>query len=233
MGTAARKDLPNQMIHSPKSGFAEGIRSIRTGILLSDIDTKKKRLVVTSSVPGEGKTTLSINLSLTLGQVEKVLLLEGDLRRPSVAAKCGIEGKVLGLTDWLSGEAPLENCMYRHVEGNIDILPVGKVPPNPAEILASGRFHKLMDLLAEKYDRIVIDSAPCHAVSDTVLLSQHCDGLIFLVQADSTSKRMIRSAIKHLRHAQVPIIGTVVNEVDVKRKGHYYAAYYYDYGYYA
>jgi polysaccharide biosynthesis transport protein len=227
-----RKDLSQKMIHSPKSGFAEGIRSIRTGILLSDIDKKRKRLVVTSSVPEEGKTTLAINLAMAHGQIEKVLLLEGDLRRPSIAARCGIKDKSAGLVDWLSGSAPLENCIYRHEAANIDILHVGKVPPNPAEIFASGRFLSLIEALAERYDRVIIDSAPCHAVSDTVMLAQNCDGLIFLVQADVTSKRMIRSAVKHLRHARIPIVGAVVNQIDLKRHGHYYASYYTEYGYY-
>jgi polysaccharide biosynthesis transport protein len=229
----AQKDLPNQMLQAPRSGFAEGIRSIRTAILLSDLDAKKKRLVVTSSVPEEGKTTLAINLAIALGQVEKVLLLDGDLRRPSIGSKCGIKDKSPGLIEWLSNSKTLEECIYRHPDANIDILPVGKIPPNPAEILASGRFHTLVDALVERYDRIVIDSAPCHAVSDTVLLAQNCDGLVFLVQADVTSKRMIRSAVKHLRQSRIPIIGAVVNQVDLKRHGHYYASYYYNYGYYA
>ncbi|HXG29213.1 MAG TPA: polysaccharide biosynthesis tyrosine autokinase [Nevskiales bacterium] len=233
LGAGARKDLPNQMLHAPRSGFAEGIRSIRTGVLLSDLDVKKKRLVVTSSAPEEGKTTIAINLAVALGQIEKVLLLEGDLRRPSIAAKCGIKDKSPGMIEWLSNAKPLEECIYRHAEANIDILPVGKVPPNPAEILASGRFHKLVELLMDRYDRIIIDSAPCHAVSDTVLLAQNSDGMIFVVQADVTGKRLIRSAIKHLRHARVPIVGSVVNQIDLKRHGHYYASYYYNYGYYA
>jgi polysaccharide biosynthesis transport protein len=233
LGAAARRDLPNQMLHQPRSGFAEGIRSVRTGVLLSDLDVKKKRLVVTSSVPEEGKTTIAINLAVALGQIEKVLLLEGDLRRPSIAAKCGIKDKSPGMIEWLSNAKSLEECIYRHSEANIDILPVGKAPPNPAEILASGRFHKLVELLMDRYDRIIIDSAPCHAVSDTVLLAQNCDGMIFVVQADVTGKRLIRSAIKHLRHARVPIVGSVVNQIDLKRHGHYYASYYYNYGYYA
>lgn len=233
LGASTRKDLPNQMLHAPRSGFAEGIRSIRTGILLSDIDVRKKRLVVTSSVPEEGKTTIAINLAVALGQIEKVLLLEGDLRRPSIAAKCGIKDKSPGMIEWLSNSRPLDECIYRHVEASIDILPVGKVPPNPAEILASGRFHQLVELLASRYDRIVIDSAPCHAVSDTVLLAQNCDSMIFVVKADATGKRLIRSAIKHLRQARVPIAGSVVNQIDLKRHGHYYASYYYNYGYYA
>lgn len=233
MPSGERKQLPHHMVREPRSGFAEGIRSIRTGILLSDLDTKRKRIVVTSSIPEEGKTTLAINLAIAHGQIEKVLLLEGDLRRPSIAAKCGITDRAAGLIDWLSGSQPLENCIYRDAESNIDILPAGKAPPNPAEIFASGRFHKLIEMLAERYDRIIVDSAPCHAVSDTVLLAQNCDGLVFLVQAEVVSKRVIRSAVKHLRQVKVPIIGTVVNQIDLKHHGQYYASYYYNYGYYS
>ena len=227
-----RKDLANFLVSKPRAGYSEGIRSIRTGVLLGDLDSKRKRLVVTSSVPGEGKTTLAINLAIAHGEIEKVLLLEGDLRRPSVAAKCGIKDSS-GLVDWLAGTLPLERCIFRHQEAKIDILPVGKAPPNPAEVFASGRFHKLIDTLMERYDRIIIDSAPCHAVSDSVLLAQNCDGLIFVVHADVTGKRMLRSAIRHLRQSNIPIIGAVVNQVDMKRQGHYFASYYHEYGYYS
>lgn len=233
-GFGSSKQLSLQLMQQPKSGFAEGVRSIRTGVVLSDLDKKRKRLIVTSCVPEEGKTTLAMNLAFAHGEIEKVLLLEGDLRRPSVAKKCGLaRNGFAGLTEALSGTANLTDCIYRLEEGNIDILPIGQLPPNPAEILTSDRFRQLIELLTTKYDRIIIDSAPCHAVSDTYLLAQHCDAMIFLIKADSTGRRMIKNAMQHLKHAQIPLLGTVINQVDMKRHGHDFGGYYYDYGYYA
>jgi succinoglycan biosynthesis transport protein ExoP len=233
-GSSSTKQLPLQMLKEPKSGFAEGIRSIRTGVVLSDLNHKRKRLIVTSCAPEEGKTTVALNLALAHGQIEKVLLLEGDLRRPSIAKKCGFaKNSFTGLTEVLSGSANLSECIYTLEGSNIDILPISKTPPNPAEILTSSRFRELLELLDSKYDRLIIDSAPCHAVSDTYLLARYCDAMIFVAKAEGTSRRMIKNAMQNLKQADTPLLGTVVNQVDMKRHGRDFGSYYYSYGYYA
>ncbi len=220
------------VLDQPKSSFSEGIRSIRTGLVLNDLDQKKKRLIVTSSAPQEGKTTVALNLAVTLGQMERVLLIDCDLRRPMLGKLVGLTSAKPGLTELLSELVKPENCIHRYEPGNIDVLPVGKLPPNPGEILASQRFRKLIEVLSARYDRIVFDSAPCQAVSDTLLLAQNADAVLFVVKSEKTTRGLVRHSIRQLRHARAPLIGAVVNYVDLERDARYYDSYYYAYRYY-
>lgn len=222
-----------QFVAEPKTGFSEGIRSMRTGILLSDLTLKRKRVVVTSSVPKEGKTLISCNLAMSLGQSEKVLLIDCDLRRPSVARALGMPDKLPGLTEYLSGAASLDQCIHHLDVGKIDVLPLGTVPPNPGEVLASQKFHLLIESFSTQYDRIIFDSAPCQAVSDTLLLAQHVDAVIFVARADSTTRNLIRNSVRQLRYARAPLVGAIINAVDMKKHSKRYGNYYYDYRYYA
>lgn len=220
------------VLDQPKSSFSEGMRSIRTGLVLSDLDQKKKRLIVTSSAPQEGKTTVALNLAVTLGQMERVLVIDCDLRRPMLGKLIGLTSAKPGLTELLSELVKPENCIHRYEAGNIDVLPVGKLPPNPGEILASQRFRKLIEVLSARYDRIVFDSAPCQAVSDTLLLAQNADAVLFVVKSEKTTRGLVRHSIRQLRHARAPLIGAVVNYVDLERHARYYDSYYYAYRYY-
>lgn len=220
------------VLDQPKSSYSEGMRSIRTGLVLSDLDQKKKRLIVTSSAPQEGKTTAALNLAIVLGQMERVLLIDADLRRPALGKQIGLSSGKAGLIELLSDLAKPENCIYRFEQGNIDVMPVGKLPPNPGEILASQRFRKLIEVLSARYDRIVFDSAPCQAVSDTLLLAQNADAVIFLIKSEKTTKGLVKHSIRQLRHARAPLIGAVVNAVDMERHARYYDSYYYAYRYY-
>lgn len=222
-----------QFVSEPKTGFSEGIRSIRTGILLSDLSHKRKKVVVTSSVPKEGKTLISCNLAMSLGQMEKVLLIDCDLRRPSVARSLGMPDKLPGLTEYLSGMAPLDRCIHHLEAGKIDVLPLGEIPPNPGEVLASQKFHLLIESFSTQYDRIIFDSAPCQAVSDTLLLAQHVDAVIFVARADSTTRNLIKTSVRQLRYARAPLTGAIINAVDMKKHSKRYGSYYYDYRYYA
>ena len=222
-----------QFISEPKTGFSEGLRSIRTGILLADLSHKRKKVVVTSSVPKEGKTTISCNLAMAFGQMERVLLIDCDLRRASVSRALGMLDKVPGLTEYLSGAVPLEQCIHRIEAGKIDVLPVGQIPPNPGEVLASQKFHLLIESFASQYDRIIFDSAPCQAVSDTLLLVQHVDAVVFVVKADSTTRSLIKSSVRQLRQARAPLAGAIINAVDMKKHSKRSGSYYYDYRYYA
>ncbi|TXI81878.1 MAG: polysaccharide biosynthesis tyrosine autokinase [Cupriavidus sp.] len=222
-----------QFVAEPKTGFSEGIRSIRTGILLSDLSHKRKRVVVTSSVPKEGKTLISCNLAMSLGQMEKVLLIDCDLRRPSVARALGMPDKLPGLTEYLAGTASLDQCIHHLEAGKIDVLPLGEIPPNPGEVLASQKFHLLIESFSTQYDRIIFDSAPCQAVSDTLLLAQHVDAVIFVAKADSTTRSLIKTSVRQLRYARAPLTGAIINAVDMKKHSKRYGSYYYDYRYYA
>ncbi|WP_161554136.1 GumC family protein [Stenotrophobium rhamnosiphilum] len=222
-----------QFVAEPKTGFSEGLRSIRTGLLLADLSHKRKKIVVTSSAPKEGKTTISCNLAMAFGQMERVLLIDCDLRRASVSRSLGMTDKLPGLTEYLSGTAPLDKCVHRIESGKIDVLPVGQIPPNPGEVLASQKFHLLIESFAAQYDRIIFDSAPCQAVSDTLLLVQHVDAVIFVVKAESTTRNLIKNSVRQLRQARAPLVGAVINAVNMKKHSKRYGTYYYDYRYYA
>lgn len=216
------------VLDEPRSLFAEAIRTVRTGIVLSDLDHRNKRLLVTSAVPLEGKSCISSNLALAFGQMERVLLVDGDLRRPTLGRYLGLDPETPGLTDLLSGQAEHARVIQPIAEG-VDFLPVGKAPPNPAELLTSERFRRTLDELAAGYDRIVIDSSPCQPVSDTLLLAQHADAGIFVIEHDSTGLHVVRGALKRLQQSRIRMLGAVLNRFDPKKAGAYEGGYYYTY----
>ncbi|MGB2221231.1 MAG: GumC family protein [Neptunomonas phycophila] len=224
-----------QFVEDPSSTYSESLRTIRTGVVLSALDNPHKTISVTSTIPGEGKTTLSTGLALAVGQMEKVLLLEADMRRPSIGRALGLNREAAGLSDVVAGSAKLEDAIQRFEAGNIDVLIAGKIPPNPSELLSSKRFGKLLEVLETKYDRIIIDTAPSQAVSDAMVLAQHVGAMIYVVKADSTTYQNARNGLKRLHEVKAPILGVVLNQVDVKRGAKYhgeeYGGYYDVYGY--
>jgi len=224
--------LVHMEIEQPEAMFSEGVRTLRTSLLLSDVNHRRKRVLVTSAVPGEGKTSIALNLAMALGQMEKVILIDADLRKPSIASRLNLPEKTKGITDVLAGTVELGPCILRHAEGNIDVLACGTLPPNPLELLSSARFAVLLQTLTERYDRIVMDSPPTMPVSDALVLSRSADAVLFLVKADSTTGRLISASVKQLRKAGAPLIGAVLNQADTKRQsGFSYGYYYYQGGY--
>lgn len=211
-------------------GFAEAMRTVRTGVILSSIDSPHQIVVVTSSVPGEGKTTTSLNLALAMGQMEKVLLIDADMRRPSVAKACGIPGASPGLSNLVAGSADMQQCIHHLPDGNIDVLTAGLIPPNPLELLSSKRFREVLTHLSEQYDRIVIDSAPTLAVSDALMLATMANAVIYVVKSDSTAFHTARTGIQRLQRVSAPLAGVVLNQVNFTKASKYGSYYgYYDY----
>ena len=220
-------------VSDSRGPFAESIRTIRTGFVLSNLDAPAKVTVVTSSTPNEGKSTLALNLGEALAQMEKVLLIDGDMRRPTVAKTCGLDRKAKGLSNLVSGTAEAKDCIHRWDIGKMDVLPAGLVPPNPLELLSSKRFAQVLEGLKKHYDRIIIDSAPTQAVSDALVLSSLADAVIYVVKADSTSVTLVKGCLKRLNDVNAPITGVVLNGMDMDKKGaysdqyaHYYGGYY-------
>jgi len=216
--------------------FAEAVRSLRTSFILSGIDKPHQVTLVTSSVPNEGKTTLSENLALAMGQMERVLLIDGDMRRPSLATQFGFPASTEGLAELVAGTASLEVCTQRLEKPGLDLITAGAVPSNPLELLSSRRFDALLSELRQKYDRIIIDSAPTQAVSDSLMLSAKCDAVIYVVKADSTATNVVVNGLQRLMRVGAPIIGVVLNQFDSNVAARYgYAssdgANYYGYGY--
>lgn len=216
-----------------QQGFAEAMRTVRTGVVLSGIDKPHKVVVITSSVPGEGKTTTALNLSLAMGQMEKVILIDADMRRPSVGRACGIPGSTPGLSNVVAGTATLDDCICHLAEGGIDVLVAGLLPPNPLELVSSKRFGELVAELSTRYDRVVIDSAPTLAVSDALVLSTFANAVIYVVKSDSTPFHNARTGIQRLQRVNAPITGVVLNQVQLHKASKYgsYYGYYAYYGY--
>jgi len=215
-------------------GFSEAIRTIRTSVVLCSLDDPCKVILVTSTVPGEGKSTLAFNLAVSLGQMERVLLIDADLRRPTQAKICNLGGTNRGLAYLLANPASQEECVMHHEATNIDVIPAGFVPPNPSELLSSRAFTGLVEEMTKKYDAVVIDSPPVQAVSDTQLLVRYVRSVIYVIEADKTPVPAARAGLKRLQRLGAPLSGAVVSKLDMEKVARYeklYSNYGYGYGY--
>ena len=227
-----RSEIAHMFQEGQNKPFCEAIRTIRTGVVLSAMDNAHKVIVITSSIPDEGKSTVSANLAFALGQVEKVLLIDADLRRPTLAKNFDFPVGTPGLANLIANTAKLEDCL-REVNG-ISMLCAGTVPPNPLELLSSQRFAKAIEYLKSKYDRIIIDSPPTQAVSDAMVLSTFANALIYVIKSDSTAIPLVEKGVGQLLQNNAPVTGIVLNQVDVKKAqkyGYSYGGYYDYYGY--
>ena len=205
----------------PKSIAAETYRTLRTNIQYSSFDKEYKVIMVTSSEPGEGKSTTSGNLALCLAQGDKkVILIDCDLRKPSLHKKFKVSNLV-GLSDVIVGKEDLIPALHKY-NNNLLILTSGKIPPNPSEMLSSKAMVNLLEDLKTKFDYIVLDTPPVQAVTDSQILSTKADGTILVVRAEKTKKDSVQNAIGLLKKVNANIIGTVLNGVDNSRNKYYY-----------
>ena len=205
----------------PKSIPAESYRSLRTNIQYSSFDKEVKRILVTSSEPGEGKTTTVINLALAFSQDEKkVIVVDCDLRKPSVHKQFRISNNI-GLSDVVIDNSKLKKAINKYNE-YLDILPSGKVPPNPSELLGSKAMENLLDELEKEYDIIIIDTPPVQAVTDSQILSTKVDGVILVVRAERTKKDSVKLAKAALEKVNAHILGVVLNGEERTRSKYYY-----------
>jgi polysaccharide biosynthesis transport protein len=207
----------------PQSQMAESYRALRTSLLLSNLGTPPKVIMITSARPQEGKTTTSINTAIVLAQKGvRVLLVDADLRRPSVHKTLGM-GPRSGLSNVLTGSITLEHAITRSsILSNLFVLPAGTPPPNPAELLASSNINDLR----EHYDHIVIDTPPTLSVTDAVVLSQRVDAIILVIRSSKTTKQALRRSRDILMQVNARITGVLLNAVDLSSPDYYY---YYEY----
>jgi exopolysaccharide transport family protein len=219
------EQLERLFLEDPQTSFAEAIRTIRSAVLLSALDSAKKIVVVTSSIPEEGKTTIAANLALALGQVKKTLLIDADMRRPKIGRILGGRQALLGLSEMCAGSAKLEQCVYPVANTQVQVLPSGKVPPNPQELLASQRFEQIFAQLAGMFDIIVLDSPPVQLVSDALVLSRLATEVVYVVKADETPYPLARQGVRKLLRINAPVIGAVLNQLDVVKADKYYGEY--------
>ena len=213
--------------------FSESVRTLRTSLQLLNLDKPSQTVLVTSSVPREGKSTVSINLAFAMGQLSKVLLLDTDLRRPTLAKQFDLPGFQPGLSNLIAGTHTLEECIVTDEKSGIDLICAGSSPPNPQELLASDQFKILMVKLKEKYEHIIVDSAPTQAVSDAVIVSKLCDSVVYVVKSDSTSYKVINNGLSRFMQIGHRVDGVVLNQVDLKKakKTGEYSGFYDQYGY--
>lgn len=218
--TTAQRNIG--ILTQPKSQFAEAFRSLRTSLLLSTTGHPPKFIVVTSATPSEGKTTAASNLAAILAQRDtRVLLIDGDLRRPNIHHRFGLNGKI-GLTTVLTGATPLE-ATVQHVPEipNLDILPSGPVPPFPTEMLSSEAMVTILKRCGDLYDYVVIDSPPILSVTDGVILARDADAVVLVVRHGKSSKHVVRRARDLLLRSGATITGIVLNAVDLNSPEYY------------
>jgi succinoglycan biosynthesis transport protein ExoP len=224
----------------PHAAVAEAFRSVRTSILLSRSGEELQSLLVTSASPGEGKTTVSINLAITMARGGgSVLLVDADLRRSRIHRALGLD-RAPGLTSVLTGAAELSQAIQKvRLEGDrpngsagdaleFDVLTSGELPPNPSELLGSPAMTRLLDDARERYGKVVLDTPPLVAVTDACVLSSRVDGVFTVMSVGKTSWRLIRSGLEDLEKVHAPIRGAILNSLSSAGGGYgYYDSYRY------
>jgi succinoglycan biosynthesis transport protein ExoP len=214
--------------HSPTSGIAEAARSIRTNLLFTNPDRPYRKLLISSAAPSEGKTTVACSIAIALAQSgQRVCIIDCDLRRPRLHRIFGRAGDA-GVTNVLVGEATIGDVARPTEIENLWCIPSGPIPPNPADLLHSERFKKFLEDAGEAFDRIIIDSPPLVAVTDSAIISTLTDGTVFVLRSASTSRALAYQGMRTLADVDAPVVGAVLNAVDFSRNDYsYYQQYYY------
>ncbi|MCJ7810123.1 MAG: polysaccharide biosynthesis tyrosine autokinase, partial [Desulfobulbaceae bacterium] len=226
-----RDGIPSDLVtlHSPKSTASESFRGIRTGVLFSSADKPPQVILVSSSGPGEGKTVCASNLAVAMAQSgSRVVLLDCDMRRPRLHKMFNISREV-GVSNVLVGSSTLAEAMVVDAVPNLDVIPCGPIPPNPSEMIGSNKMKDLIETLRKDYTRIIIDSPPVTAVTDSAILAQAADGLILVIRAGDTPRQIVLNGVSHLKAMNAPILGAVLNGVNTGKDSYYYYQYYYYY----
>ena len=213
--------------------YVEAYKSLRTNLSFVSLDKQYRKILVTSSVPKEGKTGLAINLSISLAEAgNKVLLMDCDLLKPMLYKYMQVQ-HTRGLTNLVTGDEPDE--VIQHIPAfGFDFLDAGVTPPNPVEILASSNVKAAIDYFQERYDYIIFDTPPVGVVTDAAVLSMVTDGVIFVIRQKLAALDQIRLAKSNLESVKADIIGSVLNDYDISgtaKKSGYYYNYTYDYKY--
>lgn len=225
------KERPLIVHADPLSPRAESFRALRTNLQFLDMGGRAS-FVITSSVPSEGKSTTTINLAIALADAgKKVALLDTDLRKPKVAEYLGLEGGA-GLTDVLIGRARLGDVMAPWGGRSLFVLPSGKIPPNPSELLASPQMHKLLEVLERDFDVVLCDAPPLLPVTDGAILARATSGAIVAIASGRTTRHQLKGAIDALQAVDAKVAGTVLTMVPTRGPDAYYGGYGYGgYGY--
>ncbi|MHC0036455.1 CpsD/CapB family tyrosine-protein kinase [Pseudoneobacillus sp. C159] len=208
--------------HSPRAAISEQYRTIRTNIEFSSVDESIRTLLVTSSGPSEGKSTTVANLAVVFAQQgKKVLLIDADLRKPTVQYTFQVDN-VNGLTNVLTKQSTLEKAVNQSEVEHLSILTSGPIPPNPAELLGSQAMEELLAHAVEEYDLVIFDTPPVLAVTDAQILANKCNGTILVVNSGKTEIEPAMKAKELLLSSKGKLLGVVLNQKKASESQYYY-----------
>lgn len=217
-------------VKNPKSPVSEAYKTLRTNLQFSSFDEKVKVILITSSGPGEGKSTTAANLAVVMAQSgSKTLLIDCDQRRPRLHKIFGLSNAA-GLSNFLAEEVSFESTVMETGIENLQVLTAGVKPPNPSELLGSKKMNQFVSCLKERYDYIILDTPPILLVTDAQILSKYADGCLLVASSGEVEKEAVIKGKELLEKVDARILGVVLNKVEVNLKGNYgyYYYYYYD-----
>jgi capsular exopolysaccharide synthesis family protein len=209
------------VLENPASAFSEAVRSLHTSLLLSDVDRPPKVIMITSSLPSEGKSTICLSLAhLLAGTGQKVVVVDCDLRRPSMHASFGVPSRP-GLVEFLAGKSTLEEVINKDQNSRAHVIPAGSPAPNPPDLLSSGHMRRLLKGLSDAYDLVILDTAPVVAISDTRVLGRLVDKTVFVARWAHTRREVVTAAMRQLADSGADVAGVLLSRVDVKKHAQY------------
>ena len=218
-GSTKRQLITNT---DPKSPISEQYRTIRTNILFSSVDETLRSILVTSTSPGEGKSTTISNLAVVFAnQGKQVLLVDADMRKPTMHYTFGLQNNI-GLTNVLTKQTTMQEAVVKTGIDNLSALPSGPIPPNPAELLGSFSMKEFLAQAQEKYDYVLFDTPPILAVTDAQLLANQCDGTVLVINSGKTEIEAAQKAKELLEAAKAKLLGAVLNNQKLKDSAYYY-----------
>lgn len=213
-------------VTNPKSPISEAYRTLRTNITFSSVDEEIKVIMVTSSGAGEGKSTTVANIAATYAQNDqKVVLLELDLRKPTVHKTFNLSNRI-GITNVLTKQVELESTIQETSVPNLHVITSGPTPPNPSELVGSKSLYNIIQQLKELFDFVIIDTPPVLAITDSQLIASHCDGVILVADSGKVKRSALLHAKERLQVVNAKILGVVINNAKRKKDDNYYYYYY-------
>ncbi|WP_373974921.1 polysaccharide biosynthesis tyrosine autokinase [Chitinibacter sp. SCUT-21] len=225
LGKKQASDNGKLVIKEAKSIYSEAIYTARTGVALSSIDAKQRKVLITSSVPNEGKTTFATNLALSLASTRPTLIIDADLRKPGLARKLGLNPAAKGLSNLVAGTATLSECLQTVPDSKLVCISSGDIPPNSLEILMSHRFTELLDALNQQFEMIVMDGPPVALVSDPLILAPMCTDTIFVTRAQETPYPLAKRNLQRVAQAGGHVMGVTLSHLDFKKAERYHSHY--------
>ena len=214
--------VAQMMLQQPDSLFAEAIRTLATSVVLAGLEQEMNVVAVSSALDGEGKTSVACNLAVALSSTRRVLLIDGDLRRPAVLRSLGMPTGKPGLVQLLAGRAMMEDCLTQVSGTSLHVIGAGRATRNALDLLMNAGYEALLADLQHDFDMIIIDCPPVQLVSDALILGRSASGMIFVTRSDSTSLKAIRRSLARIDRAGIPLLGVVLNAHDFAQADRFY-----------